>query len=111
MRCSIWYNGIGSVLHYTRFPTPHKKGAGATDRHGNLYNLKTLLTLFLTVLLLVFAAWQEGVTNMISAVAIEFAVHLAITVGSRVKCRTRISTERQDNLPFLLRLKKPKTTI
>ena len=40
------------------------------------------------VLLFVFAAWQEGVVAMLSAVAVEFAVHFAIVVGSRVERRT-----------------------
>lgn len=39
---------------------------------------------------------------MMSAVAIDLAVHFAITVGSRVWCRTRVFM-RQDNLPFLFR--------
>jgi hypothetical protein len=84
----VCYNALTSVLACTRFPTPHKGKAGATDRRGNLYNLKTLVPLLLSVLLFVFAAWQKGVGDMASDVAIEFAVHLAIAVGSRVQVRT-----------------------
>jgi len=83
----IWYNH-STVLLSTRFPTPHERGAGATDRRGNLSNLKTLLTILLTMLLFAFAAWQEGVVPMATAIAIEMAVHFAITVGSRVEDRT-----------------------
>jgi hypothetical protein len=43
--------------------------------------------LLLSVLLFAFAAWQKGAETMI-AVAIEFAVHFAIAVGSRVQDRT-----------------------
>ena len=82
------YNAPTPVLLCTRFPTPRKGKAGATDRRGNLYNLKTLVNLFLSLLLLVFAAWQKGVGDMVGNVAIEFAVHLTIAVGSRVQVRT-----------------------
>jgi len=81
------YNIVTSVLSCTRFPTPPRGEAGATDRRGNLYNLKTLLLLLLSVLLSAFAIWQKGVETMI-AVAIEFAVLFAIAVGSRVQDRT-----------------------
>jgi len=80
----------GAVLFSARFPTPQKRGAGATDRHGYLSNRKTLLTILLTTLLFAFAAWQEGVMSMATAVAIEMAVYFAIMVGSRVERRTQI---------------------
>ena len=47
-----------------------------------------LLVVLLTVSLFTFAAWQEGVIAMLNAVAVEFAVHFAIVVGSRVERRT-----------------------
>ena len=83
----IWYND-GAVLFSTRFPTPQKRGAGAADRYDNLSNRKTLLIILLATLLFAFAAWQEGVVPMATAIAIEMAVHFAITVGSRVEDRT-----------------------
>jgi len=64
------------------------KGAGATDRHSKLNNLRTLATLFVTLLLFAFAAWKGGVMSLVYAIAIEFGVHLAIKVGSRVESRT-----------------------
>ena len=64
------------------------KGAGATDRHSKLNNLKPLATLFVTLLLFTFAAWKGGVMNLMCAVAVELGVHLAIKVGSRVESRT-----------------------
>jgi hypothetical protein len=79
---------MSAVLLCTRFPTPRSRGAGATDRRGNLSNRKSFLMVLAIALLLAFAAWQEGVATMLSAVAIEFAVYFAVTVGSRVQSRT-----------------------
>jgi len=84
---TLWYNILGSVLLCTRFPTP-SKGAGATDRHSKLDNLKTLVTLVVTLLLFVLAAWKGGVMNVVCATAIEFGVYFAIKVGSRVQSKT-----------------------
>ena len=64
------------------------KGAGATDRHSKLNNLRTLTMLFVTRLLFAFAAWKGGVMSLVYAIAIEFGVYLAIKVGSRVESRT-----------------------
>ncbi len=75
---------IKAVLFWTRFPTPFGEGAGATDRCGKLTIRRHLLELVLVVFLLAFASVLEGVVPMMTAVAIELAVHLAITVGSRV---------------------------
>ncbi len=47
--------------------------------------------MLLTVSLVAFAAWQEGVVSMMSAIAIELAMHFAIVVGSRVERRTETS--------------------
>jgi hypothetical protein len=77
------------VLLCTRFPTYPMRGAGANDRCRDLYNLGVSLSLLLAILLLAFASWQEGVWAMMSAVAIELAVHLVIAVGSRVQGRTQ----------------------
>ena len=84
----LWYHLAGSVLLCPRFPTLPKRSAGATDRHGEINNRRSLLVLVLTVLLFTFAAWQEGVAAMLSTVAVELAVHFAIVVGSRVERRT-----------------------
>ena len=84
----LWYNDTGLVLLCTRFPTLLKRSAGATDRNGEINNRRSWFVLFVMVLLFVFAAWQEGVVAMLSAVAVEFAVHFAIVVGSRVERRT-----------------------
>lgn len=83
----LWYNVVGSVLLCTRFPMP-TKGAGATDWHSKLNNWKPLATLFVTLLLFALVAWKGGIMNLMCAVAVEFGVHLAIKVGSRVESRT-----------------------
>jgi hypothetical protein len=83
----LWYNIADPVLLCTRFPIPIG-GAGATDRHGKLNNLKPLATLLVTILLFIFAAWKGGVMNLMCAAAVELGVHLAIKVGSRVESRT-----------------------
>jgi len=74
-------------LFSTRFPNPHKKGAGATDLKGCCDNRKTLLTVSLKVSLLSFAAWQEGGVPMTVSIAIEFAVYFAFKIGNRVENR------------------------
>jgi hypothetical protein len=84
----LWYYVVGSVLLCPRFPTLPKWSAVAPDPHGGINNRRSFLVLFLTMLLLTFAAWQEGVAAMLSAVAVEVAVHFAIVVGSRVERRT-----------------------
>lgn len=57
--------------------------AGATDWDGLPYKSKTILLVVVVFLLLVVVE-LEGVTSMMSAVAVELAVHFALTVGSRV---------------------------
>ena len=64
------------------------KDAGATDRHSKFNNLRTLATLFVTLLLFTFAVWKGGVMTFAYAIAIEFGVYFAIKVGSRVESRT-----------------------
>jgi hypothetical protein len=64
------------------------KGAGATDRHSKLNNLRTIVMLFATLLLFAFAVWKGGVMNFAYAIAIEFGVYFAIKVGNRVESRT-----------------------
>jgi hypothetical protein len=62
-------------------------GAGATDRHSNLHQLKLFLMALLATLLFLFVALREGIMNMLREIAIEVAVYFAMTVGSRVKRR------------------------
>lgn len=57
--------------------------AGATDRDGLPLRSKAIL-LIVVVLLLLVVVELEGVKSMMSAVAVELAVHFALTVGSRV---------------------------
>ena len=77
------------------------KGAGATDRHSKLNNLRTLATLSGSLLLFGFVAWKGGVMSFVCAIAIEFAVYFAIEVGSRVESRTSMYRGRVSCL-FLL---------
>ena len=67
---------------------PQNRGIGMPALSGNFCNLKIPLMLLLTVLLFSFVIWQEGVTTMMSAVAIELGIHFAITIGCRVQGRT-----------------------
>ncbi len=88
LNATLWYNLGSRVPPCTRFPTPPKWGAGATDHSGNLSRVNQLLPCSFVALLLAFASWQEGVATMMSRVAIGLAVHFVIVVGSRVQGRT-----------------------
>jgi hypothetical protein len=69
----------------TRFPTPTKRGAGATDHSDDFHVAKTIIMVLAIVALCIVASTIEGGWPMIASFVVHLAVHFVIVVGSRVE--------------------------